>query len=136
MATLLAEHGLTVDDLDELLVAGAFGNHIEVESAQTIGLYPGIPRERIRQIGNAAGTGAGLMLLSMAERQDAEESTSRSLPGVGPTQAIRPIVCGGTKVSGDLMRIRHDWDIRFDAEQYIAQIGGTLPKLLARPHPG
>ena len=73
MATLLAEHGLTVDDLDELLVAGAFGNHIEVESAQAIGLYPAIPRERIRQIGNAAGTGAGLMLLSMAERQDAEE---------------------------------------------------------------
>ena len=73
IATLLAEHGLTVDDLDELLVAGAFGNHIEVESAQAIGLYPAIPRERIRQIGNAAGTGAGLMLLSTAERQDAEE---------------------------------------------------------------
>ena len=73
IATLLAEHGLTVDDLDELLVAGAFGNHIEVESAKAIGLYPAIPRERIRQIGNAAGTGAGLMLLSMAERQDAEE---------------------------------------------------------------
>ena len=73
IATLLAEHDLTVDDLDELLVAGAFGNHIEVESAQAIGLYPGIPRERIRQIGNAAGTGAGLMLLSVAERQDAEE---------------------------------------------------------------
>ena len=73
IATLLAEHGLTVDDLDELLVAGAFGNHIEVESAQAIGLYPAIPRERIRQIGNAAGTGAGLMLLSLAERQDAEE---------------------------------------------------------------
>jgi uncharacterized 2Fe-2S/4Fe-4S cluster protein (DUF4445 family) len=73
MATLLAEHGLTVDDLDELLVAGAFGNHIEVESAQAIGLYPAIPRERIRQIGNAAGTGAGLMLLSTVERQAAEE---------------------------------------------------------------
>ena len=73
IATLLAEHGLTVDDLDELLVAGAFGNHIEVESAQAIGLYPAIPRERIRQIGNAAGTGAGLMLLSTVERQDAEE---------------------------------------------------------------
>ena len=69
MATLLAEHGLTVDDLDELLVAGAFGNHIEVESAQAIGLYPAIPRERIRQIGNAAGTGAGLMLLSTTERR-------------------------------------------------------------------
>jgi hypothetical protein len=31
------------------------------------------------------------------------------------------------------MHIRRDWDIRFDAEQYIAQVGGTLPKLLARP---
>lgn len=31
------------------------------------------------------------------------------------------------------MQIKHDWDIQFDAEQYIAQIGGTLPKLLARP---
>jgi uncharacterized 2Fe-2S/4Fe-4S cluster protein (DUF4445 family) len=73
MATLLAEHGLTVHDLDELLVAGAFGNHIEIESAQAIGLYPMIPRERIRQIGNAAGTGAGLMLLSTVERQAAED---------------------------------------------------------------
>jgi uncharacterized 2Fe-2S/4Fe-4S cluster protein (DUF4445 family) len=73
MATLLAEHGLAEDDLDELLVAGAFGNHIGVEAAQAIGLYPPIPRERIRQIGNAAGTGAGLMLLSTAERRDAEE---------------------------------------------------------------
>ncbi len=73
MATLLAEHGLAVDDLDELLVAGTFGNHIEVESAQAIGLYPAIPRERIRQIGNAAGAGAGLMLLSTVERQAAAE---------------------------------------------------------------
>ena len=77
MATLLAEHGLAVDDLDELLVAGAFGNHIEVESAQAIGLYPAIPRERIRQIGNAAGTGAGLMLLSTVERQAAEELSAQ-----------------------------------------------------------
>ena len=77
MATLLAEHGLTVDDLDELLVAGAFGNHIEVASAQAIGLYPAIPRERIRQIGNAAGTGAGLMLLSTVERQAAEELSAQ-----------------------------------------------------------
>jgi uncharacterized 2Fe-2S/4Fe-4S cluster protein (DUF4445 family) len=73
MATLLAEHGMAESDLDELLVAGAFGNHIGVEAAQAIGLYPPIPRERIRQIGNAAGTGAGLMLLSTAERRDAEE---------------------------------------------------------------
>ena len=31
------------------------------------------------------------------------------------------------------MHVRHDWHIEFDAERYIAQIGGTLPRLLARP---
>lgn len=31
------------------------------------------------------------------------------------------------------MQIKRDWDIRFDTDQYLAQVGGTLPKLLARP---
>ena len=31
------------------------------------------------------------------------------------------------------MHVRHDWHIEFDVEHYIAQVGGTLPKLLARP---
>ena len=32
-----------------------------------------------------------------------------------------------------IMHVRHDWHIEFDVEHYIAQVGGTLPKLLARP---
>jgi hypothetical protein len=31
------------------------------------------------------------------------------------------------------MHVRCGWDIRFDAEQYVAQVGGTLPRLLTRP---
>ncbi len=31
------------------------------------------------------------------------------------------------------MQIKRDWDIRFDTDQYLAQVGGNLPKLLARP---
>jgi len=31
------------------------------------------------------------------------------------------------------MPIRRDWDIRFDTERYLAQVGGNLPRLLARP---
>jgi uncharacterized 2Fe-2S/4Fe-4S cluster protein (DUF4445 family) len=77
IATLLAENNLTVDDLDEFMVAGAFGNHLEVESAVAIGLYPDIPRERIRLIGNAAGTGAALALLSTEERQEAVSLSER-----------------------------------------------------------
>ncbi|MFZ4617821.1 MAG: ASKHA domain-containing protein, partial [Rectinemataceae bacterium] len=76
--TLLALHGLGVKDLDEFLVAGTFGNHLHVESAVAIGLYPDIPRDRIRQIGNAAGTGAVLQLLSEDERRVASE-LSRSI---------------------------------------------------------
>ena len=77
IATLLEENGLTVNDLDEFLVAGAFGNHLEVESAVAIGLYPDIPRDRIRLIGNAAGAGAAMALLSMEERRAAEDLSER-----------------------------------------------------------
>lgn len=31
------------------------------------------------------------------------------------------------------MPIKRDWEIRFDTDQYLAQVGGTLPRLLARP---
>ena len=75
--TLLAEHDLQPEDIAELLVAGAFGNHISVASAVGIGLFPPVCGARIRQIGNAAGTGAGLMLLSATERAAAEEISDR-----------------------------------------------------------
>ena len=69
--TLLSLHGLAAENLDEILIAGTFGNHLHIESTLAIGLLPSIPLDRIRQIGNAAGTGASLMLLSLDERRSA-----------------------------------------------------------------
>jgi len=69
---ILKSSGLTADDLDEILLAGAFGNYIKKSSAQRIGLLPGIPPERIRFVGNAASTGAKMALLSDAVREDAD----------------------------------------------------------------
>jgi uncharacterized 2Fe-2S/4Fe-4S cluster protein (DUF4445 family) len=69
--TLLAEHGIDPGQIDRILIAGAFGSHIDVDSALRIGLLPPVSRDRIRQIGNAAGSGAGLMLLSEEKRQTA-----------------------------------------------------------------
>jgi uncharacterized 2Fe-2S/4Fe-4S cluster protein (DUF4445 family) len=69
---ILRESGLTVDDLDEILLAGAFGNYIKKSSAQRIGLLPGIPPGKIRFIGNAASTGAKMALLSCDVRRDAD----------------------------------------------------------------
>lgn len=47
-----------------VLLAGAFGNYIDIESALAIGMLPGFKREQVRSIGNAAGIGAVHTLLS------------------------------------------------------------------------
>ena len=54
--TLLAERGIDPGRIDRILIAGAFGSHIDVDSALRIGLLPPVSRDRIRQIGNAAGS--------------------------------------------------------------------------------
>jgi uncharacterized 2Fe-2S/4Fe-4S cluster protein (DUF4445 family) len=65
---LLKTLGIGVNDLDQVLLAGAFGNYIKVESAQGMGLLPPIPLEKINSIGNAASEGAKMVLLSTRER--------------------------------------------------------------------
>ncbi|MEW6662618.1 MAG: ASKHA domain-containing protein [Bacillota bacterium] len=65
---LCREMGISPGDIHRVLLAGAFGNHIKKESALCIGLLPAVPLDRITSIGNAAGDGARLALLSAAER--------------------------------------------------------------------
>lgn len=65
---ILLEHlGLEAKDIDKVHLAGAFGNYISKESALGIGLLPKISVDIIHSIGNAAGNGAQLALLSVAE---------------------------------------------------------------------
>jgi uncharacterized 2Fe-2S/4Fe-4S cluster protein (DUF4445 family) len=68
---LLEQFGLTADDIDAFIIAGAFGTYIDVASAITIGMFPSLPLERFRQVGNAAGIGAKLSLLSSKQRAQA-----------------------------------------------------------------
>ena len=70
---LVEAEGLTEDDIDKVLIAGAFGTFIEVPSAIKIGMLPDLPLERFEQVGNAAGTGARLALISKTERAKATE---------------------------------------------------------------
>ncbi len=60
--------GIKDNDIDEVLLAGAFGNYIRPESALRIGLLPNVPAERIRFVGNAACSGAQLILVSRQAR--------------------------------------------------------------------
>jgi len=72
--TLLKMAGVRPEDLSAVYLAGGFGNYLRRESAQRIGLLPPeIPTERIQGVGNAAGTGATLALLSLEERRRAQE---------------------------------------------------------------
>lgn len=74
---LLQNAGIGPGDVDRVIIAGAFGTYIDIESAITIGLLPRMPLERIVQVGNAAGTGARLALISRMHRQGAQEIASR-----------------------------------------------------------
>ncbi len=71
--TLLQELGISEDVLDSVLLAGAFGNYIRRENALAIGLLPAVSAEKIIPIGNAAGAGASMALLSLDERKRAAE---------------------------------------------------------------
>jgi len=69
--------GVTPADLDEILLAGAFGSYIHPDAARAIGLVPAVDLKRIRAVGNAAGEGAKIALLSYREREAAEAIPTR-----------------------------------------------------------
>ncbi|HEY3084399.1 MAG TPA: ASKHA domain-containing protein [Candidatus Dormibacteraeota bacterium] len=69
--------GVDVDDLDEVLLGGSFGSYLNPESAKIIGLVPPVEVDRIIAVGNSAGEGAKIALLSYRERQVAFELPSR-----------------------------------------------------------
>jgi uncharacterized 2Fe-2S/4Fe-4S cluster protein (DUF4445 family) len=74
---LLETNGLTADEIDRVIIAGAFGTYINVPSAITIGMLPRLPLDRFRQVGNAAGMGAKLALISRSKRAEAQTLASR-----------------------------------------------------------
>lgn len=74
---LLESLSLTENDIDEVIIAGAFGTYIDVSSAINIGMLPSLPLEKFHQVGNAAGLGARMALLSNRKRQQAREIASR-----------------------------------------------------------
>ena len=72
-AALAAGVNLLVDYLecpafDEVLLAGAFGTHLDSAYVADIGIIPMARAEQIRSIGNAAGMGAAMALYNRAEK--------------------------------------------------------------------
>ena len=74
---LMDELGTDISGVEEIFLAGAFGNYIDPGNAQTIGLLPPYPLERIRPVGNAAGEGAKMALISRDAREEASRIARR-----------------------------------------------------------
>jgi uncharacterized 2Fe-2S/4Fe-4S cluster protein (DUF4445 family) len=74
---LLEANGCSEDEIKQVIIAGAFGTYIDVASAVAIGMLPSLPLNRFRQVGNAAGMGAKLALISLSQRAEAQAIASR-----------------------------------------------------------
>jgi uncharacterized 2Fe-2S/4Fe-4S cluster protein (DUF4445 family) len=69
--------GATTSDIEEILLGGSFGSYLNPESAKIIGLVPPVHVDKIIAVGNSAGEGAKIALLSYRERQVAFELPDR-----------------------------------------------------------
>ncbi len=78
VSILMRRLGLKCADIKRIYAAGAFGTYVDATSAIAIGMYPDVPVQRIRFIGNAAGSGARMSLRS-TEMRDLAERLSRQV---------------------------------------------------------
>ncbi len=71
---VLLEHAdISFKDIDRIIVAGAFGSYIDPKNVINIGMFPNVQLRKIRQVGNAAGVGAKMILISKKQRANAEK---------------------------------------------------------------
>ncbi|MDJ0945972.1 MAG: ASKHA domain-containing protein [Kiloniellales bacterium] len=78
---------LGIDRVDRIVLAGAFGSHIDVKYAMILGLIPDCDLAHVYAAGNAAGTGARIALLN----QTARDEIQRIVRGVEKVEtAVEP----------------------------------------------
>lgn len=83
--TVLAEQvGMTLDDVQQMLIGGSFGKYINVEKAVQIGLLPDMSRgtrdmpwDKFKFLGNTSIKGAYLALLDAQQRERAADIARR-----------------------------------------------------------
>ena len=69
---LLKSAGIIAPDVKRIIIAGTFGNYIDIKSAVRVGMLPDLSVRRFSQVGNAAGAGTCMILVSARARKKAE----------------------------------------------------------------
>ena len=75
--TLLTEVGLSIQDIEHIILAGGFGSHVDLEKAMVIGLLPEMDAEKVTFIGNGSLMGARMSSLTNRIRKDVVQVTKK-----------------------------------------------------------
>jgi uncharacterized 2Fe-2S/4Fe-4S cluster protein (DUF4445 family) len=75
--TLLEEVGLTVGDVERIILAGGFGSYVDLEKAMAIGLLPETDADKVTYIGNGSLMGCKMSSLSNHIRRDVVDVTRK-----------------------------------------------------------
>ncbi len=76
--TLLDTAGIRAEDVQAFYIAGGFGSHLNAESAAAIGLFPEKLASRAIVLGNAALSGAAMLLLDQGKKERELEIVRRA----------------------------------------------------------
>jgi len=85
--TLVSMVGISIKDLDSVVLAGTFATYLQARSILEIGLVPNISQDKIKAVGNAAHVGAMRALLNLTVFNDAVELAKK----------VKHIELGGSK---------------------------------------
>ncbi len=75
--TLLTEVGMSIQDIEHIILAGGFGSYVDLERAMTIGLLPEMDPKKVTFIGNGSLMGARMSSLTNRIRKDVVEVTKK-----------------------------------------------------------
>lgn len=65
---------ININHIDKVVLAGAFGTHIDPKYAMVLGMIPDCELENVRAAGNSAGAGARMALLNKGARAEIEQA--------------------------------------------------------------
>ena len=74
---LLKSVGLRYEEITSIYIAGGFGQHLDIENAIRIGLFPDLDRDHFHYIGNSSLLGAYLILFSDDNRAQVEKIANK-----------------------------------------------------------
>ena len=76
ISTLLDNAGVDIDTVEEVFIAGGFGNYLEIDKTMLIGMFPETDGSKVKFLGNGSLLGARLAAISKKANKELEKIAS------------------------------------------------------------